>query len=83
MRTTDCQTGLGSSWPKCHRPFTKQIVKREAAKDYTHEAEHFSGTRNRPYSVDVSKEFVEFVHYCKCRHCGYEWTETKTVKFEV
>ena len=69
--------------PKCHRPFTKEIVKREPLKDYTHEAEHFQGTRSRPFPVDTSKEVVEFAHHCRCRHCGYEWDETKVVKFDV
>ena len=69
--------------PKCHRPFTKQIVKREPVKDYVHEAEHFEGTRSRPFSVDTSMAVVETVHYCKCNHCGHEWTETKIVKFDT
>jgi hypothetical protein len=25
-------------------------------------------------------EVVQFAHYCKCKHCGYEWTETKVVR---
>ena len=69
--------------PKCHRPFTKQIVKREALSEHAHEAGHFAGTRSRPFQVDTSKEVVEMMHFCRCRHCGHEWTETKTVRFDI
>jgi DNA-directed RNA polymerase subunit RPC12/RpoP len=68
--------------PKCHRPFTKEIVKREPTKDITHTPPKFEGSRSRPFSVDTSKEVVEFTHYCRCKHCGHEWAETKIVKFD-
>lgn len=69
--------------PGCHRPFTTQIVKREVMGDELHKAEPFTGTRSRPFSVDVSKAVVEYRHYCICRYCEYEWTETRVVKFNA
>jgi len=74
--------------PNCHRPFTKEITKREPVKAWEHEPEHFDGeefcrTQTCPSTIDRAKEVVEFMHYCSCKHCRHEWTETKTVEFEV
>jgi len=67
-------------------PFTKEILKREPVKVWEHEPEYFNEEYHRaqmcPSSVDASKEVVEFKHYCSCRHCRHEWTETKAIAFD-
>jgi len=69
--------------PECHRPFTKEIVRREVVDDKVHEAPKFEGTRSRPYPVEVTKAVVNHAHYCRCRHRGHEWTEYKLVEFDA
>jgi len=83
VATVDKRTALSFLCPRCHRPFTKQIVKREVVDDKVSEAPKFEGSRSRPYSVDVTKAVVKYAHYCRCRHCGHEWTETKVVEFNA
>jgi len=73
--------------PKCHMPFTKEILKREPVKIWEHQPERFDEesfheTLTCPSSIDTLKEIVEFAHHCSCKHCGHEWTETKTVEFD-
>jgi len=73
--------------PKCHRPFTKEILKREPVKIWEHRPEYFDrgglhGTLTSPSSVDTSREIVEVAHHCSCKHCRHEWTEIKTVEFD-
>ena len=73
--------------PSCHRPFTKEITKSEPVKVWEHEPDpfcekQFGRTQACPSSVDIAKEIVEFEHHCSCKHCRYEWTETRTVEFE-
>ena len=72
--------------PKCHRPFTKEILEREPVKIWEHQPEYFDEglheTRTCPSSVDALKEIVEVAHHCSCRHCRHEWTEIKAVEFD-
>ena len=73
--------------PKCHRPFTKEILTREPVKIWEHQARYFDrgglhATLTCPSSVDTSKEIVEVAHHCSCKHCRHEWTEIKTVEFD-
>jgi hypothetical protein len=72
--------------PKCHRPFTKEVLESEPVKVWEHQPEHleeedFPLVRAWPSSVDVPKEVVEVEHRCTCRHCKYEWTEATSVVF--
>jgi len=73
--------------PKCHRPFTKEILKREPVKVWEHQPEYYGEVglheaRTCPSSVDALKEIVEVAHCCSCKHCRHVWTEIKTVEFD-
>jgi len=69
--------------PNCHRPFSKEVEKKEIVKDSVHEGNQFTGTRTKfPVPLDLGKEIVDFKYYYKCKHCGYEWTEIKQVEFD-
>jgi hypothetical protein len=70
--------------PKCHRPFSNEFEKKEVINEDYHEGEQFTGTRSKAktlFPVDRPKEIVIFKYYYKCKHCGFEWTETKSVDF--
>jgi len=74
--------------PKCHMPFTKEIMKSEPVKAWEHEPEHFVGeefgqSQTCPSIIDRARGVVEFMHYCSCKHCRHVWTEIKTVEYEM
>jgi len=76
---------MTSLCPKCHRPFTKEVVKSEVMKNSISSALRapIIGTQSRPCYVDVTNAVVETKSHYRCKHCGHEWTENKTVELNA
>jgi len=74
--------------PKCHRLFTKELEEKEFV---NHEfvmvpgEPSYGGGGNRdgwkPYFV--RKELSRYRYKYKCKHCGHEWAEIRTVETDA
>jgi len=72
--------------PKCHRLFTKELEEKEFVNhDFAMvpgENVSMRGSSGwQPYLV--RKEFSRYRYHYKCKHCGFEWTEIKTVETDA
>jgi hypothetical protein len=68
--------------PQCHRVFSREVEEKEEI------AENFTPVADGPAmylplapidrSTKYQMERVTYRYHYKCKHCGHEWTETRT-----
>jgi len=70
--------------PECHRLFTKELEEKEfIGHDLVEVPGEPVGLKGatRPGTWEpyfMKKDISKYRSYYKCKHCGHEWTETRT-----